>query len=255
MSQDLFDLTGRLALVTGAGRGIGFALARGLGQAGAALVLNDLDGERLDAAVAELRSEGLTVDGRVFDVTSPEQVEAAIAAIEAEVGALDILVNNAGVQHRTPLEDLGAEAWRNVLDTNLTSVFLVGQAVGRRMIARGRGKIVNIGSIQSEVARPGIAAYTAAKGGVRNLTRAMCADWARHGIQVNAIGPGYFVTPLTQALHDDEAFDAWLRARTPAGRWGQVGELVGAAVFLASSASDFVNGQVIYVDGGILAVI
>jgi gluconate 5-dehydrogenase len=205
--------------------------------------------------VAELRSEGLTVDGRVFDVTEPEQVEAAIDAIEADVGPIDILVNNAGIQHRTPLEDLPLEAWRKVIDTNLTSVFLVGQAVGRRMIARGRGKIINISSIQSELARPGIAAYTAAKGGVRNLTRAMCADWARYGIQVNSIGPGYFVTPLTQPLRDDEAFDAWLRARTPAARWGQVEELVGAAVFLASSASDFVNGQVIYVDGGIVAVI
>jgi gluconate 5-dehydrogenase len=255
MSLELFDLTGRRALVTGAGRGIGFTLARGLGRAGAALVLNDLDEARLEAAVAELRSEGLTVDGRVFDVTAQEQVEAAIAAIEAEVGSIDILVNNAGIQHRTPLEDFPLDAWQKVLDTNLTSVFLVGQAVGRRMIPRGRGKIINICSIQGELARPGIAAYTAAKGGVRNLTMAMCADWAHHGIQVNAIGPGYFVTPLTQALHDDETFDAWLRARTPAGRWGQVEELVGAAVFLASSASDYVNGQVVYVDGGILAVI
>jgi gluconate 5-dehydrogenase len=255
MSLEMFDLTGHRALITGAGQGIGFTLARGLGQAGAALVLNDLNEKRLDAAVAELRSEGLTVDGRVFDVTEPEQVEAAIDAIEADVGPIDILVNNAGIQHRTPLEDLPLEAWRKVIDTNLTSVFLVGQAVGRRMIARGRGKIINISSIQSELARPGIAAYTAAKGGVRNLTRAMCADWARYGIQVNSIGPGYFVTPLTQPLRDDEAFDAWLRARTPAARWGQVEELVGAAVFLASSASDFVNGQVIYVDGGIVAVI
>jgi len=255
VSLEMFDLVGRRALVTGAGQGIGFTLARGLGRAGASLVLNDLDAARLEAAVHRLRSEGLIVDGRAFDVTMPEQVEPAIEAIEDEIGPIDILVNNAGIQQRMPLEDLPLERWQEVLDTNLTSVFLVGQAVGRHMIARGRGKIINLGSIQSEVARPGIAAYTAAKGGVRNLTRAMCAEWARHGIQVNAIGPGYFVTPLTQPLRDDPTFDAWLRARTPAARWGQVEELVGAAVFLASSASDFVNGQVIYVDGGILAVI
>lgn len=255
MSGAVFDLSGRLALVTGSSRGIGLTLARGLGQAGARLVLNARTATALDEAVAGLRAEGLVVEGRAFDVSDPQSVESSVAAIEVELGPIDILVNNAGIQIRSPLEDFSYEAWRRLLETNLSSVYLVGQAVGKRMIGRRHGKIINICSLQSELARPGIAPYSATKGGVKMLTRGMCTDWARYGIQVNGIGPGYFVTPLTQALRDDPEFDRWLRARTPAGRWGEVEELVGTAVFLASPASDFVNGQIIYVDGGILAAI
>jgi gluconate 5-dehydrogenase len=255
MNSDMFDLSGRLALVTGSSRGIGFSLARGLARSGAEVVLNARDSEALAAAAEEMRREGLRVHTRVFDVTVPEQVDAAIEEIEAGIGSIDILVNNVGTQHRAPLEEFPLEAWKRLLDTNLTAVFLVGKAVGRRMIKRRHGKIINILSMQSELARPGIAPYAATKGGVKMLTRSMCAEWARYGIQVNGIGPGYFVTPLTQVLKDDPAFDAWLCGRTPAGRWGDVEELVGAAVFLSSSASDYVNGQIIYVDGGLLAAI
>lgn len=256
MSLQLFDLSGRAALITGSSQGIGYALAEGLGRAGARIVLNGRDAGRLDQAADRLRGAGVTsVATATFDVTDPAAVEAGVARAEAETGPLDILVNNAGIQRRAPLEDFPVETWHELMRTNLDSVFYVGQAVARRMIPRGRGKIINIASLQSEAARPGIAPYTASKGAVRNLTRGMCADWAKHGLQVNAIGPGYFATPLNQALIDDPVFDAWLKKRTPAGRWGRVEELQGAAIFLASSASDFVNGQILYVDGGVLAVL
>ena len=257
MDSTLFDLTGRLALVTGSSQGIGLALARGLAEAGARVVLNGRDQARLTAAAATLGNAAFpAADGLgVFDVTDPDAVEAGVARIEHEVGGLDILVNNAGIQRRAPLEDFPVETWREVMRSNLDSVFFVGQAVARRMIARGHGKIINIASLQSEAARPTIAPYTASKGAVKMLTRGMCADWAKHGLQINAIGPGYFETPLNQPLREDPVFDAWLRKRTPAGRWGRVEELCGTAVFLASTASDFVNGQVIYVDGGVLSVL
>ncbi len=253
--MDIFDLTGRRAHITGSSQGIGYALAIGLGKAGAQIVLNGRDPARLEAAVHGLRDLGLHADGRAYDVTDPLQVETAIAGIERDLGAIDILVNNAGIQRRMPLEEFPVETWREVMRTNVDSVFYVGQAVARRMISRGHGKIINIASLQSEAARPTIAPYTASKGAVKNLTRGMCADWARHGLQINAIGPGYFDTPLNKALVDDPEFDGWLRKRTPAGRWGRVEELHGAAIFLASRASDFVNGQIIYVDGGVLAVL
>ncbi|MDJ1160120.1 SDR family oxidoreductase [Chelatococcus sp. SYSU_G07232] len=255
MSVRLFDLSGRLALVTGSSQGIGLSLARGLGAAGARIVLNGRDADRLAGAVAELRTEGIEASGELFDVTDPTAVTAGVARIEEGVGPIDILVNNAGIQRRAPLEDYSVETWHELMRANLDSVFYVGQAVARRMIPRGRGKIINIASLQSEAARYSIAPYTASKGAVKNLTKGMCADWARHGLQVNAIGPGYFVTPLNQALVEDPRFDAWLKARTPAGRWGRVEELQGAAIFLASAASDFINGQVIYVDGGVLATL
>jgi gluconate 5-dehydrogenase len=253
--RDWFDLTGRVALVTGAGQGVGFALARGLARAGATPVLNDCNEAQLERALEELRSQGIAAHGEVFDVTDPEQVQAGVAAVEHRVGQIDVLVNNAGNQHRQPLEDVSLEDWQRVIDLMVTGPFLVGQAVARGMIERGHGKIINISSVFSEFARPSIAPYTAAKGAVKNLTKGMCADWARYGIQANAIGPGYYVTPLTQPLRDDEAFDAWLRTRVPAGRWGNLDELVGAAVFLSSRASDFVNGQILFVDGGLTAVI
>ncbi len=255
MSLQLFDLTGRRALVTGSTQGIGHALARGLGRAGASLVLNGRNEARLASAVEDLRGEGMTVDGSAFDVTDGEAVTTAVDAIESSVGPVDVLVNNAGIQRRVPLQDADDETWSEVLRTNLDGVFHVARAVARHMIPRGRGKIVNICSLMSEVGRPTVGPYTAAKGAVKMLTRAMCADWAGHGIQANGIGPGYFATELNRALIEDEAFDSWLRRRTPAGRWGEVEELVGAAVFLSSDASSFVNGQIIYVDGGVLAVL
>ncbi len=257
MASELFDLSGRLALVTGASQGIGLALARGLAEAGARVVLNGRDRARLRAAAAGLGESALSPEGGlgVFDVTDPEAVQAGVARIEREAGAIEILVNNAGIQRRMPLAEFPVETWREVMRGNVDSVFFVGQAVARHMIGRGRGKIINIASLQSEVGRPTIAPYTASKGAVKMLTRGMCADWARHGLQINAIGPGYFETELNRPLREDAAFDAWLRGRTPAGRWGRVEELCGAAVFLASRASDFVNGQVIYVDGGVLSVL
>ena len=246
MNRDLFDLTNRIALVTGSSQGLGLTLARGLGQAGARIVLNGRNQEKIAKAVAAVEADGLAVSGCAFDVTDA-------ASINRGVG--DILVNNAGIQRRGPLESLDEAAWREVIDTNLTGVFLVSRRVVRGMIERRRGKIVNICSLMSELGRDTTANYAAAKGGLKMLTRAMAVEWARHNIQANGIGPGYFLTEMTRKLADDPEFDAWIRGRTPAGRWGDPAELVGAAVFLASAASDFVNGQIIYVDGGILAAL
>ena len=253
MSLALFDLSGRRALVTGSGQGIGLALARGLAGAGAAIVLNGRSRTKLEQAAETLTAEGATVDLLPFDVTDHQAARDAIDGFEAEHGAIDILVNNAGMQHRTPLEDFPADAFERLLQTNIASVFHVGQACARHMIGRGAGKIVNIASVQTALARPGIAPYTATKGAVGNLTKGMATDWAPHGLQVNALAPGYFETPLNQALVDDPAFSDWLAKRTPAGRWGKVEELVGACIFLCSDASSFVNGTTLYVDGGITA--
>ncbi len=253
MTSSLFSLDGRLALVTGSGQGIGFAMARGLAEHGASLVLNGRDPAKIEEAVARLRDAGFKAHASVFDVTDFQAVNADVARIEAEIGAIDILVNNAGVQFRAPLEDFPEEQWERLFKTNVSGAFHAGKAVARHMIARGKGKIINIGSVQSELARPNIAPYTATKGAIRNLTRSMCADWARHGLQINAIAPGYFRTEMNQALVDNPEFSAWLEKRTPAGRWGHVDELIGAAVFLASDASSFVNGHTLYVDGGMTA--
>ena len=252
--MQLFDLTGRRALVTGSSKGLGYAISEGLAEAGAEIVLNARNAAELDAARGRLAAAGHDVHARSFDVANPQAVEAAVAAIETEIGPLDILFNNAGIQRRQPLIEFAIEDWRRVMAINLDAVFLVGQAVAKRMIQRGRGKIVNTCSLTSEVARPAIAPYTAAKGAVKMLTKSMCAEWARHGIQVNGIGPGYFKTEMNTALFTDPAFDDWVKKRTPAGRWGDVAELKGLAIFLASEASSFVNGQVIYVDGGLLSV-
>ena len=251
----LFDLTGRTALVTGSSQGLGFALARGLAQAGAAVVLNGRDEPKLAAAAVTLRAEGARVTTACFDVTHGEASVAAVAKVEAESGAIDILINNAGIQRRAPLVEMTEEQWRAVVDTNLTSAFLVSRAVAPRMIARGRGKIINICSVMIEVSRPTIANYAAAKGGLKMLTRAMAVEWARHGLQCNGIAPGYFVTELNKALVENVDFNKWICGRTPAGRWGQPHELAGAAIFLASSASDFVNGQILTVDGGLLSAL
>jgi len=251
--SSLFSLSGKNALVTGSSRGLGFVLARGLGQAGARVVLNGRDEAVLASAAEKLRSEGLDVAVSAFDVTDSAQVEEGIARIETEVGPVEILVNNAGIQRRKPLEDFPEEDFREVLETNLTSAFLVSKRVARRMIGRKSGKIVNICSLQSEVGRPSITPYAASKGALKMLTRGMAVEWAKHGIQVNAIGPGYFKTEMTRALVEDPDFDRGIRGRTPAGRWGDPEELVGLLVYLCSPASSFVNGQIVYVDGGLLA--
>lgn len=253
MTNPLFDLSGRWALVTGSSQGIGNALAVGLAQAGAKIVLNGRDTAKLENAARAMRSDGHDVATLPFDATDADQVRAAIDRFERETGAIDILVNNAGMQHRAALEDFPADAFERLLQTNIASVFHVGQAVARHMIGRGAGKIVNICSVQSALARPGIAPYTATKGAVANLTKGMATDWARHGLQCNGLAPGYFDTPLNAALVADPDFTDWLAKRTPAGRWGRLEELVGACVFLSSDASSFVNGTVIYVDGGITA--
>ncbi len=251
MTLSLFDLSGKRALVTGSSLGIGLALARGLASAGASVILNGRDEDRLAAAADDLRKGHATVWQAAFDVTQAEAVTAAVDALERDVGPIDILINNAGMQFRAVLHDYPDDKWRDLMRSNVDSVFFVGRAVARHMIKRGRGKIINIASVQSELGRPGIAPYAATKGAVKMLTKGMCIDWAGHGIQVNAIAPGYFKTPLNKALVDDPDFSAWLKSRTPAGRWGDVEELAGAAIFLASDASSFINGHILYVDGGI----
>ena len=250
-----FQLNGRRALITGSGKGIGLELARGLGAAGATVVINDRNREKAQAVAAQLRDEGISAETAVFDVTDRAQLFAAINTFEANIGPIEILVNNAGIQRRAPLEDYDANDWHALMRVNLDGVFHVSQAVARHMIARGRGKIINICSVQSELARPSIAPYAASKGAVKMLTKGMCAEWACHGIQANGLAPGYFATEMNRALVDDQAFSQWLCKRTPAGRWGKVEELCGAAVFLASPASDFINGQTIFVDGGLTSVV
>jgi gluconate 5-dehydrogenase len=253
--MQLFDLTGRTALVTGSSRGLGRAMAEGLASAGAAVVLNGSDAGRLAEAAASMRAAGRTVHEARFDVTDEAAVLAAFAALDVQGIAIDILVNNAGIQFRKPMIDLATADWRRVIETNLTSAFIIGREAARRMIPRGHGKIINIGSLTSALARATVAPYTVAKGGIKMLTQAMTAEWAVHGIQANAIGPGYMLTDMNEALVNDPAFDAWVKGRTPARRWGRPDELVGTAVFLASAASDYVNGQIIYVDGGMISVL
>jgi gluconate 5-dehydrogenase len=255
MTSPLFDLTGRTALVTGSSRGLGRAIAQGLAEAGAAVILNGVDAGRLEAATAEMRAAGHEVAAAGFDVTDEAAVVDAFARFDADGRTVDILVNNAGIQLRKPMVELSVAEWQRVIDTNLTSAFVVGREAARRMIGRGRGKIVNIGSLTSELARATVSPYTVAKGGIKMLTKAMAAEWGEHGIQANAIGPGYMITDMNQALIDDPKFDAWVKGRTPARRWGRPEELAGTAVFLASAASDYVNGQIIYVDGGMISVL
>jgi gluconate 5-dehydrogenase len=256
MSSQLFDLSGRTGLVTGSARGLGNALAEGLAEAGATIVLNSPNAARLSSAAATLRQKGYTIHEAPFDVTDEEAVQNAFTRLDAAGIAVDILVNNAGIQLRKPILDLQLAEWQTVIDTNLTSAFLVGREAARRMIKRGLGgKIINIGSLTSEVARATTAPYTVAKGGIKLLTRAMTAEWAEHGIQVNTIGPGYMMTEMTKPLAETPSFDAWVKQRTPARRWGVPADLVGTAVYLASSASDYVSGQLIFVDGGLMAVL
>lgn len=253
----LFNLTDRVALVTGSSRGIGLSIATGLLRAGARVVLNGVNPARLDSARKALARQfsEQAVATQAFDVTSPDAVTNGINAIETRVGPIEILVNNAGLQHREPLLDISLENWNRVITTDLTSAFLVGREVARHQLPRGHGKIINICSVQTDLARPSIAAYTAAKGGLRNLTRAMTAEWAARGLQINGIAPGYIHTEMTQPLVDDETFNNWIINRTPAARWGTPNDLVGPAVFLASDASNYINGQVLFIDGGMTAVV
>jgi gluconate 5-dehydrogenase len=256
-----FRLDDKVALVTGSRRGIGLGLARGLALAGADVVLNARDAEALEEAATALRVElesagcGSRVHARAFDVTDEPAVSTAVAGIEEDIGPLDILVNNAGIQVRGPLTEIAVADWDRVVATDLTSAFVVGREVARRMLPRGRGKIVNVCSVQSQIVRATTAPYAAAKGGLANLTQAMCAEWAASGIQANGLAPGYIETDLNASLVSDPEFSGWITRRTPAGRWGSIDDLVGTAVWLCSPASDFVNGQVVYVDGGITAVI
>ena len=249
----IFDLTGKVALITGSSQGIGFALAEGLAEAGAKIILNGRDEKKLIEAKEKLQKKYEFISYVSFDVTDYSSVERQLKSYYDQNLEIDILVNNAGMQHRAPLEDFPADKFELLMKTNVSSVFNVGQAVAKRMIKKGQGKIINIASVQTALARPGIAPYTATKGAVANLTKGMATDWAPKGLQVNAIAPGYFNTPLNAALVADPDFSAWLEKRTPAGRWGEVKELVGACIFLAAPSSSFINGQTIFVDGGITA--
>jgi gluconate 5-dehydrogenase len=255
--MNLFDLTGKVALVTGATHGLGMAMATGLGNAGATLVINGHSSrEKLDAAIADYESRGLRAHGYLFDVTDESAVGSAVARIEEEVGPIDILVNNAGIIKRVPLLEMALDEWEEVIRTDLTGVFVMTRPVARRMIERGGGKVINICSMMTELGRDTVGAYAAAKGGLKMLTRSMATEWAKHNVQVNGIGPGYFATSQTAPIRvDGHPFNDFIVGRTPAGRWGDPDDLQGTAVFLASAASDFVNGQVVYVDGGILATI
>jgi len=246
-----FDLSGRVALITGSSRGIGLAFAEGLASAGAEVVISSRHSDELEAACDNLRSAGHKAHALAFDVTDREAIVAAVEKIEADIGPIQILVSNAGIQRRAPFVDFDAETYRELMATNLDHVFFVGQAVARHMIPRRRGKIINTCSVNSEIGRRTIAPYTASKGAVKMLTKAMCIELAPYGIQVNGIGPGYMKTELNRALMDDAEFNAWVCARTPAGRWGDLDELKGAVVYLASDASSFVNGQILYIDGGL----
>ncbi len=254
----LFDITGRTALVTGSSRGIGRALAQGLLEHGCSVLVNGRDPATVRRACEQLA--GCAVDGAqahpaVFDATDPAAVTDAVRGLQEQVAPIDILVNNTGMQQRRPVTEFTDQEWRRMLDTNLSTAFYVSREVARSMIARGGGRIVNVCSLQSMLARPGIAPYSATKGGLLMLTKGLCADLAPHGVTVNAIGPGYFDTELTSALVADQTFSAWVRERTPAGRWGQVEDLVGTLVYLVSPASAFVNGQIVYVDGGMSSVL
>ena len=255
-SPSLFDLSGRTALITGSSRGIGFAFAQGLAEAGAKVIVNSRQANVVDEAVKKLQALGLDAVGAAFDVADEASVEAAFAGFDEQGLAVDILINNAGIQHRQPMVELSLADWQRVMDTNLTAAFLVGRAAARRMIARGQGgKIINIGSLTSEAARATVAPYTVAKGGIKLLSKAMAAEWAQFNIQANSIGPGYILTDKNEALVNNPSFDAWVKSSNPAQRWGQPEELVGTAVFLSSAASNYVNGQIIYVDGGWLSVL
>ena len=257
----IFSLENRIALITGASYGIGFAIAKGFAEAGATVVFNDLRQEMVDQGLAAYRALGIQAHGYVCDVTREEQVQQMVRAIEEEVGVIDILVNNAGIIKRVPMVEMSAADFRQVIDVDLNAPFIVSKAVIPAMIRKGQGKIINICSMMSELGRETVSAYAAAKGGLKMLTRNICSEYGQYNIQCNGIGPGYIATPQTAPLREPQAdgsmhpFDSFIRAKTPANRWGETDDLIGPAVFLASEASDFVNGHILYVDGGILAYI
>ena len=251
----LFSLMGKTALITGSTRGIGFALARGLGQAGAHVLINGRTAGAVQTVVDELSSQSISATAFAADLTQQDEITAQIDHYEATSGPIDILINNAGMQHRQPLECFDSDIFDQMIAVNLKAAFYTAKALSAYMIARQYGRIINIASVMSLLARPGIAPYTATKGAIANLTKGMAADWAGYGLNCNAIAPGYFKTELNAALVADQRFTHWLEERTPAGRWGDVSDLVGTAVYLASPASSFVNGQIIYVDGGLTATI
>jgi gluconate 5-dehydrogenase len=256
MSINLFDLTGKTALITGGVHGLGMAMAKGLGHAGARIVVNDISQQALDNAVSEYKSVGIEAYGYVFNVTDEKAVIASIKKIEDEVGPIDILINNAGIIKRTPIVDMEVEDFTAVINVDLISPFIVSKNIAKGMIQRGGGKIINICSMMSELGRDSVSAYAAAKGGLKMLTRSMATEWAKFNIQTNGIGPGYFATSQTAPIRvDGHPFNDFIISRTPAGRWGDPEDLQGAAIFLSSKASDFVNGHIVYVDGGILATI
>jgi gluconate 5-dehydrogenase len=255
MARDLFDLSGRIALVTGAAQGLGLAMATGLAEAGARVVMNDIQEAKLQSEVARLDGMGLGVHACPFDVRDSSRIKESVRSIERGIGPIHILVNNAGIHRRSPIEHLPESAWREVLDTNLSAAFLMAKETVRGMIQRESGKIINICSVMSEVGRPTVAAYMASKGGLKMLTKAMAVEWAKHNLQVNGIGPGWMATELNRPLMENPELDAWVRSRVPAGRFGEPSELAGITIYLASRASDFVTGQVIYLDGGTLAAL
>ncbi len=252
----LFDLTGKTALITGSTLGLGYAYATGLAEAGAAVILNGTNQQHMNAALDALKAKGHNARGFIFNVASETEIENVFSQLDEENIHVDIVINNAGIQFRKPMLELALSDWQRVLDVNLTSAFLVARAAAKRMVARNSGgKIINIGSLTSEAARPTVAPYTAAKGGIKLLTRSMAAEWAAFNIQSNGIGPGYILTDMNNALVENEAFNQWVCDSNPSGRWGKPEELIGTAVYLASSASAYVNGQMIYVDGGWLATL
>lgn len=256
MANNLFDTSGKVALITGGTHGLGMAMAKGIGEAGATIIVNGRSQDKVDAAVAQYQAWGITAHAYVFDVTDEKAVDAALTKIENEVAPVDILVNNAGIIKRTPLLEMELADWKEVIDVDLNAPFIVSKRVVKGMIERGHGKVINICSMMSELGRSTVSAYAAAKGGLKMLTRNMATEWARHNIQINGIGPGYFATSQTAPIRvDGHPFNDFIIGRTPAARWGEPSDLEGAAVFLSSKASDFVNGQIVYVDGGILATI
>jgi gluconate 5-dehydrogenase len=256
MSINLFDLTGKTALITGAVHGLGMAMAKGLASAGATIVVNNYSEDKLKEALGEYKASGFNAYGYVFDVTDEDAVKAAVEKIEKEVGPIDILVNNAGIIKRTPMIDMEVADFNAVIQVDLVAPFIVSKTVAKGMIKRGGGKIINICSMMSELGRDSVSAYAAAKGGLKMLTKNMATEWAKFNIQTNGIGPGYFATSQTAPIRvDGHPFNDFIISRTPAGRWGAPEDLQGAAIFLSSKASDFVNGHVVYVDGGILATI
>jgi len=256
-----FDLTGKIALVTGASYGIGYAIAKAFASAGATIVFNDINREAVERGLASYKTDGIPVHGYVCDVTNEEAVQAMIARITREIGDIDILVNNAGIIKRIPMTEMSAAEFRQVIDVDLTGPFIVSKAVIPAMIKKGHGKIINICSMMSELGRETVSAYAAAKGGLKMLTRNIASEYGEYNIQCNGLGPGYIATPQTAPLREPQAdgsrhpFDSFIIAKTPAARWGTADDLAGPAVFLASDASNFVNGHILYVDGGILAYI